>query len=69
MKTWEGLGEISYADESRYQGFTKNTKYHGRGRLTYTNGDVYQGDWVEGKPEGRGVFVSLADQTVYDGEW
>ena len=69
MKTWEGLGEISYADKSRYQGFTLKQKYHGKGRLTYANGDVYQGDWVAGKPEGNGVFVSLADQTVYDGGW
>ena len=50
--TWEGLGTIKFPDGSKYQGMTKNGKFHGKGRMTHSNGDIYQGEWADGKASG-----------------
>lgn len=67
-KEWTGLGEIHYADGSKYQGVTKSGKYHGKGRMTHKNGDMYHGQWERGKASGVGVFLDKKG-SMYDGEW
>jgi hypothetical protein len=45
-KEWEreGLGILMFPDGSKYQGFFKSNKMHGRGRLVGSHGDYYWGN-------------------------
>ena len=64
---WEGLGYLKFADGSMYAGQVKAKNMNGKGRMVYANGDIYQGEWKDGKAHGQGVFVDMANQTIYEG--
>lgn len=41
----------------KYEGDTKNSKYHGIGVLTYSNGNKYIGEFRDGKKHGKGTYI------------
>lgn len=53
-----GYQELTYSDNSTYEGYMENGLYEGQG--TYTNpklGYTYEGNWHQGTPSGYGVQV------------
>ena len=65
-----GLGiEINKEEGTRYEGFFKMGKHHGKGKLMYeATGDSYDGDWNENNIEGEGRFT-FSNGDIYAGEF
>lgn len=53
-KTREGLGKLTWPDESTYVGYWENDKAEGFGILKHADGDIFRG-----KHNGLGTFGSL----------
>lgn len=45
----DGYGVYRWLDGSRYEGFFRAGKQHGKGTLYRKDGTAKQGHWVEGK--------------------
>ena len=60
--------EIVYPDKTKYQGYVKNGKRHGKGKFTWNSGAYYDGDFVEDVMEGNGLLV-FQDKSTYKGLW
>jgi hypothetical protein len=39
-----------------FEGYWKDSVYHGMGVYEYANGDVYEGEFANGKMSGKGVI-------------
>lgn len=50
--TFEGYGDIFYAEKNYYKGSVKNMKRHGKGILTYPDGSRLSGNWIDGLQNG-----------------
>ena len=63
-----GMGVLTYANGSVYEGDFKNGELGGAGTFTDENGDKYTGSFRGGIPEGYGNVV-FTDGHSYEGEW
>lgn len=76
LKTFlpEGVGEVSFPDNSRYNGEFMAGKMHGKGVFQWRNAqpgrcdEKYDGDYQYGKKHGNGKFT-FSSGNVYDGQW
>jgi len=64
-----GVGNMSYADGSKYIGEWKQGFRHGKGSYTYANGDVFSGSWKSGKRHGKGVYLFREHESRLEGVW
>ncbi len=55
-------------DGARYQGETREGRFHGEGRLEWPSGRRYEGTFVDGRMHGQGR-ERFPDGTVYQGEF
>lgn len=65
-----GNGEalVIYKNGDRYDGFFRDSLFHGKGMLKKKNKEFYEGDFKEGKYDGYG-YLQLPDKNIYEGEF
>lgn len=69
-----GKGEYLFYDKNRdkliwkYEGWFKNSLFHGLGKMTYPDRTVYFGEWAEGKRNGYGQQM-YASGDILSGVW
>jgi hypothetical protein len=64
----DGRGIQIWSDGSRYEGYWRNNRAHGKGRLIHSDGDIYEGQWKDDKAHGFGKYVHV-DGSSYEGYW
>ena len=52
-----------------YKGEFSNGMKNGTGKFTWNNGDSYEGEWLDDKIHGKGILISIKDQSVYKGDF
>ncbi|KAG7387292.1 phosphatidylinositol-4-phosphate 5-kinase-like protein 1 [Phytophthora pseudosyringae] len=67
-KSFDGLGELIYANGARYVGDWVDGTKHGVGILTFSSGERYVGHFENGKFNGTGVFFA-ANGDRYEGKF
>lgn len=66
-----GEGIYVFKDGDRYEGFFKNSKFHGQGLMLWNNGSGsgysgYKGKFLEGQIDGYGLYA-FANGDTYEG--
>ena len=57
------------AGPTRYEGFWKDDRKHGKGKFYYANGSIHEGEYVQGQPNGQGVMTAADGSIVFEGKW
>ena len=61
---------MELATGERYEGQINSTGMRqGKGRVFYPNGSFYEGYWNEDLFQGRGRYIDLVEDSVYEGSF
>ena len=61
-----GEGVYVFEDKDRYEGFFKNSKFHGQGLMLWNDASGYKGKFLDGNINGYGLYVFASGDT-YEG--
>ncbi len=67
-KSFSNLKTLTYSSGSKYEGQTKDGKYHGFGKLSWPDGSYYEGEWINGLYHGKGIYY-YNNKDKYIGEF